>query len=458
MIHLKEIELPDFGLPDVEPEIPPLTYEARIAAARQRAQEMGFDVLLVYGDREHFANLAYLTNYDPRFEEALLILTPNRTSTLLVGNEGMGYASLIPVEVERVLYQTFSLVSQPRGSSKPLKTILADGGVKSGQRVGIAGWKYFTPAETDIPEAWIEMPAYLVDTLREMGCSVTNATSIFMHPTTGLRAINDVDQLAKFEFAAAHTSQSVRNVVFGARPGMTEYDAARLMQLNGMPWSVHLMLSSGQRAFVGLPSPSMKIIQQGDAMTIAFGLWGALNCRAGFMVSDAHELPENIRDYVDKLVIPYFRAVVEWYEHVGIGVRGGELYRIVHTHLGNPFFGVGLNPGHLIHLDEWVSSPIYQDSTEQLVSGMAVQVDIIPATGTPYYTTNIEDGIALADAGLREAFAAEYPSAWRRIERRRTFMQEQLGIKLKPEVLPFSNIPAYLPPFWLSPKRVLVNG
>ena len=29
-------------------------------------------------------------------------------------------------------------------------------------------------------------------------------------------------------------------------------------------------------------------------------------------------------------------------------------------------------------------------------------------------------------------------------------MTDVLGIRLKPEVLPFSNIPAFLPPFWLS--------
>src|SRR5262245_13429476 len=112
MIQLAEIELPEFGLPDVEPEVPASTYDARIAAARQKAADAGFDVLLVYGDREHFANLAYLTNYDPRFEEALLILTPDKTPALLIGNEGMGYASLVPIEIERILYQTFSLVSQ----------------------------------------------------------------------------------------------------------------------------------------------------------------------------------------------------------------------------------------------------------------------------------------------------------------------------------------------------------
>jgi hypothetical protein len=86
---------------------------------------------------------------------------------------------------------------------------------------------------------------------------------------------------------------------------------------------------------------------------------------------------------------------------------------------------------------------------------MAFQVDIIPATGGPYFTTNIEDGIALADDGLREAFAAAYPAAWARIEARRAFMAEALGIRLHPDVLPFSNLPAYLPPFLLRPDRAM---
>jgi len=86
---------------------------------------------------------------------------------------------------------------------------------------------------------------------------------------------------------------------------------------------------------------------------------------------------------------------------------------------------------------------------------MAFQVDIIPATGTDYFTTNIEDGLALADAALREAFAAGYPHAWRRIQSRRRFMAEALGIELHPDVLPFSNLPAYLPPFLLRPDRAM---
>jgi hypothetical protein len=86
---------------------------------------------------------------------------------------------------------------------------------------------------------------------------------------------------------------------------------------------------------------------------------------------------------------------------------------------------------------------------------MAFQVDVIPATGGPYFTTNIEDGIALADEPLRDELKARYPGLWSRIEARRAFMADALGIALHPDVLPFSNLPAYLPPFVLAPDRAM---
>ena len=90
---------------------------------------------------------------------------------------------------------------------------------------------------------------------------------------------------------------------------------------------------------------------------------------------------------------------------------------------------------------------------------MALQVDIIPATGTDYFTTNIEDGIALADAVTpRRAARRATPAAWSRIQARRQFMTDVLGIRLHADVLPFSNIPAVLPPFLLRPDRAMTMG
>lgn len=451
------VDLPEFGLPTSQPVLLTETYMKRIEAARARAKSAGFDVLVVYGDREHFANLSYLTGYDPRFEEALLILVPGREPTLVVGLEGWGYAELCPPPLRRVLYRSFSLMGMPREGNPALGEIFREAGIEAGQRVGLVGWKYFDERETPTPQTWIEVPSFITDTLRQTTgdtANVVNTTSIFMNPRDGLRIVNEVEQLAAFEFSATWASQAVRNVVFNARPGITELELSQVMALPGLPHAVHLMLSAGPRATYGLPSPSLRRLEHGEYLTSAVGLWGALTSRGGFLVEGPEELPANIRDYVDKLVAPYFATAAAWYETVGIGVTGGEIYRLVHERLGDPFFGLGLNPGHYIHLDEWVHSPVFEGSDIPLRSGMALQIDIIPATGTDYKSTNIEDGIALADDALRTAFAERHPEAWGRIQARRRFMEDVLGIRLKPEVLPFSNIPAYLPPYLLNPRFV----
>src|ERR1700749_2647280 len=93
-VRLTEVELPDFGIPETCPEIPKAVYADRFARFRKRLGDAGFTAAVVYADREHFANLSYLTGFDPRFEEALLILVPGRPPQLLVGNEGMAYAAV----------------------------------------------------------------------------------------------------------------------------------------------------------------------------------------------------------------------------------------------------------------------------------------------------------------------------------------------------------------------------
>jgi len=450
--RLAHIELPDFGMPTVSPELPASVYPRRLAALRARAAARGYDRLVVYADREHSANLSYLTGFDPRFEEALLVVGPTGDPAILVGNECHGMAGAAPLPMRRHRFQDLSLPGQPRDRSRPLAEILADEGIGPGSRVGVVGWKPYARREM------MDAPAYLVDEVRGLTGShglVENAVDLLIDAADGLRVINEVEQLALLEFAACQTSNGIRRLLHGLRPGMTEREAVRLLEWDGAPLSCHLMLTAGPRATLGLLSPGDRPIARGDRFTTAFGIWGSLTCRAGFVVADATELAAGIEDYIDRLVAPYFEAVAEWYEALRIGQTGGALYEIVDRRLGDPFFGIFLNPGHQIHLDEWVNSPISRDSTIELRSGMAFQVDIIPATATDYFTTNIEDGIALADEALRNAFAAGYPEAWARIGARRRFMADALGIHLHPDVLPFSNLAAHLPPFLLRPNLAM---
>ena len=89
----------------------------------------GYDRLVVYADREHSANLAYLTGFDPRFEEAMLVLGPERRpghpGRQRVLRHGRRRARC---RCAAILFQDLSLPSQPRDRSRPLAEILADGG------------------------------------------------------------------------------------------------------------------------------------------------------------------------------------------------------------------------------------------------------------------------------------------------------------------------------------------
>jgi hypothetical protein len=452
--RIAAIPLPEFGVPAAEPELPASLYRDRAARLRARAQERGYDRILVWADREHSANLSWLTGFDPRFEEALLILDPASTEppAVLVGNECWGMAGAAPLPLRRVLFQDLSLPDQPRHRSEPMPAILAAEGVREGSRVGVIGWKAYTD------RSWLEVPSWLVDLLREaVGPAglVENAVDLLISPADGLRTVCEPEQLAAFEWASVHTSEGVKRLLRGMRPGMTEREAVSLLGWNGMPLSCHLMLTAGPRARLGMLSPSDRPLAEGDPFTTAYGIWGALTCRAGWLVEEAAQLPEAIRDYVERLAGPYFEAVAEWYEALRVGTEGGVLQGIIDRRLGDPYFGIFLNPGHLLHLDEWIASPVWAGSTVPLRSGSAMQVDIIPATGTEWFTSNIEDGIAFADEMLRAELAERFPGMWTRTQARRAFMRDSLGITLHPDVLPLSNMPAYLPPFLLRPGHVL---
>ncbi len=450
-----EVDLPDFGRPSVTPEIPARLYALRLERLRERMDAARYDRVVVYADREHSANIAWLTGFDPRFEEAIQIVGSSGEPAILVGNECYGTAGAAPLPMRRHRFQDLSLPGQPRDRSRPLAEILRDEGIDDGTRVGVIGWKPYAD------RSMLDVPSFLADELRGLVGPrgvVENANDLLIDAADGLRVINEVEQLAAMEAAACTTSSGVLSLIRGLRPGLRERDAVALLGWDGTPLSCHLMLTAGPRAAYGLLSPGDRAIEAGDPFTVAFGIWGALNCRAGFVVEDADGLPDAIQDYVDRLVGPYFAAVAEWYGALRIGQTGGALHDIIERRLSDPFFGIFLNPGHQISLDEWVNSPIRPGSAIELQSGMAFQVDIIPATGTPYFTTNIEDGIALADASLRDAFAAAHPGAWARIVARRAFMADQLGIDLHPDVLPFSNIPAYLPPYLLRPGLAMTVG
>jgi len=216
------------------------------------------------------------------------------------------------------------------------------------------------------------------------------------------------------------------------------------------------MISFGVKARRGLSSPSNNTARMGDPYTAALGVVGALNCRAGCVARGPNDLPQSERDFYDALAKNYFDVVAAWYRSVRVGANSGDVVEAVEGARKADLFDFAVNPGHYLHLDEWVNSPFVPGNSVKLASGMALQMDIIPVSKGPFYCINAEDGVVLADAELRADIRDRYPECWERIENRRTFMQTIIGLELDESVLPLSNIPAWLPPYVVDLDQALV--
>src|ERR1700721_2050996 len=121
-------------------------------------------------------------------------------------------------------------------------------------------------------------------------------------------------------------------------------------------------------------------------------------------------------------------AIGEWFGLMKLGPPGRAFHDLIQDRLPFEQFGIYLNPGHLIHLDEWMSSPFYAGSEIPVTSGMAIQVDVIPQS-TTYFLTRMEDGIVVADQELRAKLKKSAPDCFERCQRRRSFMNDVLGIE-----------------------------
>ena len=93
-------------------------YQKRIGELLDAASQ--YSHLVIYADKEHFSNLEYVTGYDPRYEECILLLKKGEIPWLILGNEGMGQAQSVVIEHKKILFQSLSPMGQPRGDSRAL--------------------------------------------------------------------------------------------------------------------------------------------------------------------------------------------------------------------------------------------------------------------------------------------------------------------------------------------------
>ncbi len=336
-------------------------------ALRARATARGYDRLVVYADREHSANLSYLTGFDPRFEEALLVVGASGDPAILVGNECYGMAGAAPLPMRRHRFQDLSLPGQPRDRSRPLAEILADEGIGPGspgrrhrleavrpaRADGCARLPGRRAARADRPDrAGRERrrPAHRCGRRaagRQRGRAAGDARvcglpDLERHPPAARRPASRHDRTRGRPAARMGRGAAVvPSDADGRAAGDARLAESRATGRSSAATGSRRRSGSGARSPVGRASSSPTPRSCRPASRITSNGWSA----------------------------PYFEAVAEWYGALRIGQTGGALFEIIDRRIGDPFFGIFLNPGHQIHLDEWVNSPISRDSTIELRSG-----------------------------------------------------------------------------------------
>ncbi len=442
--RLIEIDWPEFGMAAEPPDwrVSRDEYSRRLARLDELMEAAGLTHIAVYGDREHFGNLAWLAGFDPRFEEAVLLKQRGEKALLLAGNECMGYVPASPtvagelIRVER--FQDFSLPDQPRGDSRALEAILREERIDAHSKVGIAGWKeYSTPQQ-------IDAPSYLVDALRFAAGweNVVNAAGRILE----LRRQATVEEIAFFEWTNTLASEGMKRVIRAIRPGALDHELLEDARYCGVPLGCHMTLKCGGNR-VSLASARGERVARGGRFSCGICYWGANCCRCGWVVEGPEELPAEARGYVEEFAGPYFEAMGAWFGALRIGATGGGLEEAIHSRLPWEKFHVFLNAGHLIHLEEWLGAP------RVLESGMVMQADVIPSH-PEFYSSRMEDGYVLADAALQTEMKSRFPALLARCEARRAFMRNTLGLPVHDEVLPLSGLCGIVPPFLLRPGTV----
>nr|WP_242551142.1 M24 family metallopeptidase [Enterococcus hulanensis] len=430
------------------------TMDIRKASLLKKMQADNFDAVVIYADLEHGGNFEYFTGFVPRFEEALLVIHQSGEAYLVLGNENLNKVPFARIAATAVHLPHFSLPNQPMHTALSVPAILKQTKLDQAASIGLIGWKNFT-SQHDDNAALYDLPYFLVDGLKQAApeASFKNAAYL-MIGENGLRTTNNANEIAHYEFGAMLAGNCILNAMDQLAVGKSEMEIGAYLNDFGQTPSVVTIMATGARFEKANLYPTEKKIQLGDRISMTSGYKGGLQSRGGYAVHTSEELPEAEQDYLDRVAKPYFNAVKTWFETIAIDMQGANLYDKIEEVLPKEQYGWHLNPGHLCGDEEWLASPIYPDSSEKIKNGMLFQFDIIPSV-PGYSGASCEGGVVLADEHLRAVIQNEYPEMWSRMQARRSYLIEEIGIQLSEEVLPMSNAAAYYRPFFLNKESAL---
>lgn len=453
-IKLKEVEAPkkDWSGESITLTNETITY--RVSKVLDAMKMHKFKQLIIYADVEHGGNFEYLVGFFPRFEEALLIVDDSGEMRLLLGNENLNKSTKSRVKSKGIHVSQFSLPNQPQRNDYSFNEIIVNSGICTEGKIGIVGWKNFT-SRLDNNPSMFDIPSFIVDTLRSINNNLENATHLFIGEN-GVRRINNANEIAYFEFGASLASDAILDAMNAIEVGVSELEGADCLTRYGQHSNVITIMASGERFVQGNMYPTSKKIKAGEQVSMTIGYRGGLSSRGGYVVENKDQLPENQRDYIERVAAPYFNAYSQWLENIQVGMTGADLYNTIEKILPKEKYGWTLCPGHLVSYEEWSSSPIYENSKEIVQSGMIFQVDIIPSV-EGYSGVSAESTVLIADNLLKKEIEEQYPDMWLRMQNRLDYLKNTLGIKVSDNILPMCSTVGYLRPFLLNKKTAFIK-
>ena len=244
--------------------IPKNEYFERIAKFQARIKEAGLDACLVHGTESDFANVRYLSEYWPTFEQAGVFVPAEGEAVLLIGPESYKYA------VGRAVLPKIAMMLNYRESAEPdypgialstypevVKMAMGDRKLKT---LGLVGTAVMTKPTLDAVAS--QLP----------GVKVVVADEVF-RPLRWFKSENELNCHRK---AFKVAEKAVAAMLNELKPGMTEFQAIGIAQreiyANGGEYEGHsLYCFGGDRTSNGISRPTGAKLKKNEIIQLNIG-------------------------------------------------------------------------------------------------------------------------------------------------------------------------------------------
>ena len=246
------------------PSIPREEYFERIKKFQARIKAAKLDACLVHGTESDFANVRYLTEYWPTFEQAGVFVPAEGKPVLLIGPESLKYAqgrSVIPDVLLMLNYRESAEPDYPGIALATYKDVVKlSMGSKKLKKLGLVGTAVMTlPTLNAVKE---QLP----------GVEIVAADEVFRP----LRWIKSENELACHRKAFKVAEKAVAAMLKEMKPGMTEFQAIGIAQreiyANGGEYEGHsLYCFGGDRTSNGISRPTQAKLKKNEIIQLNIG-------------------------------------------------------------------------------------------------------------------------------------------------------------------------------------------